>query len=679
MPLPLPNLDTRRWTDLVDDGRGVIPRYAPAWTDYNAHDPGITLIELFAWLAEMDVYRTNRVPPRHVLKFLALVGFTPRPPAAAVVPLTFTGAGLISSGSQFTTGTGIAFRALRDMTIGPTALTALQVDAGDGVIHDQTSQLGANAAVQLFGLQPATGAVAYFGFTQLPAGAPLTLYFWLAAPGGGIATLAWEAFTGGADPWTAVPATSDDTRNLIESGEIQFAVPAGLVATALGETPAPLFYLRCRVVSASYDSTPALIRVAPNTMVAEQSVPVTETYRIAASAVIVGPAPSAGQEISFNCTMDSACVIQSLTFLPAGDGGDPVVRVTVYQAPAGLSPGSLGLEMAHADDSMILPGAPTEQSSLNVFTQQGATWQQWIRRDDLDSSTRTDFHFALDPASGAIVFGDGERGRAVPPGALIFAQYRTTLADQGNVAAELVINSPIAGIAVNNLGPASGGAAQEDLGTATGRAAALLYCHNPLSPHPPTNGVNLQDFERMALSVPYARVARAKAYANLDGRYPCLTAPGSVTVVIIPDLRVPSPMPSAHLLAAVEQYLCRRRIVCTQVHVTGPAYVVVAVTANVAVVPDAAPATVRSAILAALNGFLDPLTGGPRGTGWPFGRHVYRTEIMQLIGTVEGVDHITALTLAGDGGTPSCQNLAICPTALTSSGAHRITITTEAA
>lgn len=678
MPLPLPNLDTRRWTEMVDDARSVIPRYAPAWTDFNAHDPGITLVELFAWLAEMDVYRTNCVPPRHVRKFLELLGFPPEPPKPALVPLTFTGSGLIPAGAQFTTAGGIAFRALRDMTIGPAQFTAVQVDTGDGTPQDQTSQLQSSAGVQLFGLLPAAGAIAYFGFTQLPAGAPLSLYFWLAAPGGGIATLVWETYTGGANPWTAVTVTSDGTRALIENGEIQLAVPAGLVATALGANPVPLFYLRCRVVSASYDSTPVLVNVAPNTMVAAQSIPVTETYIIAAGATIVGSAPTAGEEISFDCAMDSTGVIQSLTVLPPGATGDPIVRVAAYQAPAGAIVGSITLEIANVDAPlMLLPQAPIERSSLKVYTLQVGVWQEWTR-GDLDSSTRGDFHYQVDPSSGALTFGDGERGRTVPLGALIFAQYRITMADRGNVAQGDVMESPLAGIAVNNLGASWDGAAQEDLESATGRAASLLYCHNRHSPHPPTNGVNLIDFERMALSVPHTRVARAKAYANLDGRYPCLTAPGSVTVVIIPDLHVPSPTPSAHLLSTVEQYLCRRRIVCTQVYVTAPTYVVVTVGAKVEISADADAASVSAAIVAAIDAYLDPLTGGPQGTGWPFGRDVYRMEIMQLITAVDGVDYVTGLTLAGNGGTPGCGNLSICATALTSPGVHQITIATEA-
>jgi len=61
MLIPLPELDDRRWSDLVEESRALIPVLAPEWTDHNASDPGITVIELYAWLAEMDVFRANRV------------------------------------------------------------------------------------------------------------------------------------------------------------------------------------------------------------------------------------------------------------------------------------------------------------------------------------------------------------------------------------------------------------------------------------------------------------------------------------------------------------------------------------------------------------------------------------------------------------------------------------------
>ena len=73
MPLSLPNLDDRKFQDLADLGRSLIPAFDPDWTNHNASDPGITLLELFAWLTESMLYRVNRVPVQNQLAFLRLL------------------------------------------------------------------------------------------------------------------------------------------------------------------------------------------------------------------------------------------------------------------------------------------------------------------------------------------------------------------------------------------------------------------------------------------------------------------------------------------------------------------------------------------------------------------------------------------------------------------------------
>ena len=57
----------------MEEARALISTYDPAWTNHNPTDPGITLIELFAWLTEMLIYRANRVPDQHVRVFLKLL------------------------------------------------------------------------------------------------------------------------------------------------------------------------------------------------------------------------------------------------------------------------------------------------------------------------------------------------------------------------------------------------------------------------------------------------------------------------------------------------------------------------------------------------------------------------------------------------------------------------------
>ena len=75
MSLPEPILDDLRFQkDLVDEARRRVAHYCPEWTEYNVSDPGITLIELFAWMTEMMVYRVNKVPEKVHVKFMELLG-----------------------------------------------------------------------------------------------------------------------------------------------------------------------------------------------------------------------------------------------------------------------------------------------------------------------------------------------------------------------------------------------------------------------------------------------------------------------------------------------------------------------------------------------------------------------------------------------------------------------------
>lgn len=74
MPLPTPNLDDRSFEELVEEIRTLIPRYNPDWTNFNPSDPGVTLLELFAYLAEQSLYRIDQVPRRNYIAFLRLLG-----------------------------------------------------------------------------------------------------------------------------------------------------------------------------------------------------------------------------------------------------------------------------------------------------------------------------------------------------------------------------------------------------------------------------------------------------------------------------------------------------------------------------------------------------------------------------------------------------------------------------
>src|ERR671932_2510484 len=84
MPLaPPPTIDSRRYQELLDDALARIPVHNPEWTNFNRSDPGVTLVELFAFMTENLLYRANQIPERNRRKFLTLLGVPLRPAASA--------------------------------------------------------------------------------------------------------------------------------------------------------------------------------------------------------------------------------------------------------------------------------------------------------------------------------------------------------------------------------------------------------------------------------------------------------------------------------------------------------------------------------------------------------------------------------------------------------------------
>jgi hypothetical protein len=760
MPIPLPNLDDRRWADLVDDGRATIPRYAPQWTDYNLHDPGITVIDLFAWLAEMTNYRLNRVPSRHKRKFLELLGLDVDEPIPASTILSFapppaTPSFLLPAGSEFE-GTDpdqnrVPFRTLRDTPVLASAIKAVVVDDGSGSLVDHANDFADRLPIQPFGPHPQAGSAFYLGFDSLTPGLPLSLGLMFSGPGNDAAerarileeaaeqalecrpvttriqctppatapsvglpphqsvVIVWEVHT--TSGWASI-LVSDDTRAFTLDGLVALTPPATVAATSVNGISA--FYVRARITSGSFDAIPLLLDVALNAVPCEQAVPATESFVIKGGIVPSGPAPVPGNSVQLTLTTSSNGVVQSLAF---GTGSGPMVLVWSYTAPAAGSAGeiTLGLDLLGIGSGLpaqqvVLHHPQADPASVSLYTLTGSVWQQWAARDDFDSSARTDFDFVLDATSGMVTFGTGERGQVPAANCMILATYRTTFAGGGNIAAGLINRprqSPVNAVLLfpatqtllkkitTNRESAQGGAAAETLDHALGRAVELLHAHERLlslaqqnrtttldqidgatvrALVAPWRGVNLLDLERITLSVPGTRVARAHAWASLHPDYPGLDASGVITVVIVPEYPVEMPVPTPGLLDRVWRYLNRRRMIATTLEVSGPSYAQVTVTASIAIHTGASAASVIPRVVIALEQFLNPLTGGPAHLGWPFGRSVYRAEILRLIQDVPGVDHVDSLSMQADTGSPQCGDIPLCPTALARSGVHKIEV-----
>ena len=764
MPLLLPNLDDRTWADLVADATSLIPVYGPQWTDQNYSDPGITLIELAAWIAEMDIYQLNQISDWERLKFLALVGVKPKPPipAHAVLSLSLKSgvasvtvpAGLEFAGTD-PFGVETRFRLMRGLTAAPGALAAVETEDSSGY-RDLTPQQQRGAAIQPFGNAPLPGMAFYLGLTAaLPVNEPAQLFFAIAGgrsgfeerrrliheaqvmekrcnptsdnpcnrsasktppakaqsshydqapPHYGVRT-SWQyqVMIGGALEWVTLDPNqqqvNDDTRAFTLDGSVTFTVPGPMAHASTGAVATPYYYLRCVFEAGAYDAAPSLANIVFNGTLIEQAIPSTSALAIAPGAVIVTPPqgpPVPNTLITLNLSIDAETGnIVALTF-GAGTSADPQFRILSFTPPTAARPGMLCVEVVFLgfgtgfpSQQVRLPEIPVEASSLHLYTFEAGAWHACELRTDFLASSRKDFHAVLDGTTGTITFGNGEEGRVPPPASLIFATCSTTRAQAGNVAPGTIhaladsphnhailydptalpdgwtqLNNKLS--AVTNPAPAFGGAAAETVDQAAGEADQLVGTSG--------RAVTLGDYERLALVTPGTRIARVTAIANLHPDFPCFQAPGMITVIILPYLPQGRPMPTAGLLRAVAAYLRPRRVIGSRVDVVGPTYLEVAVQATVQSMPGTNKTSLQQAIVDTLNQFLDPLDGGPDGTGWPFGRDVYRAEIMKVIDAVPGVDYVDSLSLLADNGQPQCGNVCLGPTWLAEAGAHQITV-----
>jgi len=675
MPLKdeIPVLDDRRYDDIVAEIRTRIPRYTPEWkpqwNDLNDSEPGMILAQTFAWLADMLLYRMQRVPELQYLKFLQLIGVELRPALPARAELTFTVADSVTTptvvvpprtqvSAAADEGAPIVFETEQPLTALTAQLRAIQ--SYDGAVYRDETPKNANPNVPgsgffPFGEAPREGAALVLGFgfpdtyptpdTFVPVSIDLAMFSMesrgpepirqcgpAATRAYAPARLQWEGFDG--TEWQRLDGLNDDTLAFTRSGHVVVRIPAALSLKReyLGEydaidpvtsQPRPkLFWIRARLVQTQYERAPNLSAVRTNTVPALQAQTVN------------------GEVL----------------------GGTSGARNQTWQ----------------------LENRPVLKDSLHIQINEGPEneWEEWKVVDDLFGSGRDAREIAVNWTSGEVQAGDGERGQvpvanAANPDTNVFARtYRYGGGLRGNVRAGEINNllttiEGIEGGLTTNIFDASGGADEERLDDARVRARQMLRARD--------RAVSVDDFEALAKEA--GNVRRAKALPLTHPMFPGVRVPGAVTVIVVPDSKVNNPQPSDGLLRTVCAYLETRRLLTTELFVVGPRYVSVSVEATVVADDNADPGRVRRDVEDALTKYLHPLDGGDDGKGWEFGGAIRYSKVMQRVFAVNGVDSVESLVLIVDGDRqPECRDVPIepfAPYALAYPVAHALTVATR--
>ena len=620
MPLQAPNLDDRDFARIVAEAKTLIPRYAPEWTDHNESDPGITLVELFAWMTEMLIYRLNQVPERNYIEFLRLLGIelTPAHPAQAELTFSLVKAELdnviVPKGTQVAVadspdGTPLIFETDQAVVALGARLKAVQSFDSFSYSVETRKNEATGQFFYPFGVHAREESALLLGFdspknfTDAQINLAVFVYTQDLQPEGRHcdldlsslpvpADLVWEYWDG--HFWQSFSVDKDETRALTRNGHILFNGPGeNIKKSKIGSVPDSLYWIRARLQRSTYDVSPRLENILTNTVRATQALTVRDE--------VVGGSNGRPHQ-SFRLAN---------------------VPVVVRERPE---------EVRRAD------GQVATVTSLRLEVDEGQGFVVWQEVSDFFASRPDDEHYVLNRTTGEIIFGDGQHGRipvanpAHPNDNIVAREYRYGGGKRGNVGAGTVtgLQTFVKSVdSVTNRRAAIGGADEETLADAKLRAPREIKSKE--------RAVTAEDFEVIAMQTPGVRIRRAKALPLMHPQFTGAPIPGVVSVVVVPDGDGPRPTPGQATLNIVCAHLNKHRLLTSEVYAIPPTYRKVQIEADIIVRPEADLSEVKRGVEQSLTQYFHPLKGGELGTGWEFGGEIFYSNVYRTMLQTPGI------------------------------------------
>jgi predicted phage baseplate assembly protein len=606
--LPAPKLDDLTWADMMAAIRRRIPAESGGtWTLHAPVDPGVTLLELFAYLLEQRLYWLDQVPDALVVAILRLLGLeTPRPAQAATTVLQLTADSMVvpKGTVMFRDPLGrITFTLDDDVTVFP-----LDGEVTVWTDRDRTADLRARRGVSLLA---SDGSAAEARFTLPLTGTHttgwLSLLFELDAPAaippswspravcgvGPPADLTWSCFRPGTDTAVAFAEVQDGTAGLRRSGIVRLRLPEGWTTEDRG--------LLISTQAATFPAPPRLLQLAVNVCAARHLEKRTATC------------------------------------------ADLEEQISEW----------LKLPGQH----LFLPDAAGRLLEAEL-TLAGEKWEPVA---DFTFGASADRIFTLDRAEGALVFGDGLTGRIPQRAERVTVNYVIGggRAGNGGLTGNWLPVTNLGRLVGANLVQAADGEDPETVAEARERAAGALG--------EVTRAVTADDFVTLARTTPGVAVARAYASLGEHPGFQCSAVPGAVTVHIVPFVPrdftredfVAAPQPDPAMICAVAARLAEARLLTAEVFVRAPAYRSVTLRVDLSRNPGDR-AQVSTVVEVAMRRYLDPLVGGDDATGWPFGEPLRPSALLRAAQRALGdLADVAAVAISLDGPAEECRDVAL--------------------
>lgn len=673
MSLNRPILDDRTYAQIRNELISRIPVYAPEWTDHNASDPGITLIELFSFLGENLLYRFNQIPEATKLEFLRLLQIPLMPSQSAKAIVSFTTSELsgvkISKGSVVKAGS-VSFETLNEVRVLPVTAFAVAKIAEElpepGSDEEQFFQQSYRTA----GMESSSNTAPYQSKILWQEEADIAVNFDDAVDG-----MMWVAVLAeDADSVNSVRNSLNEHKNAPLLLNLGFVPDIRLVPDQDTHSEAFAERFRCPGANNNDSNGPAVewqiwSDLSDDFIPEYRSITVEgdTTQSLTQEGVVRLRLPKDFDQLgSFDIDdLDAVgtgdlppplddeyserivCWLRAFRHDGSRLGKVVYVGANVSQVEQTLAAKAEFLGTGNAQSSQTFPLVNSQviAKSLVLEVEENGHWQPWQEVDGFFSSSESDRHFTLDPAAGSVAFGNGLQGYVPQIGQRIrVTQYRYGGGVEGNVAAKS-INKLAPGKSVKLVNPltAYGGADAEPVTRALDRIPEELRRRD--------RAVTETDFKELALITPGANIARAECLPRYHPVLPDQESAGVVSVIVWPqsDSEKPNaPLPNENQLRSVCRYLDARRLVTTELYVLPPKYRAVAVAVGIKVKPGFGIDAVRHWVELVIRQFLAPLPPfGPTGTGWPLGRRVHGPELEAAAHQVEGVEYLEDLQLVG--------------------------------
>jgi predicted phage baseplate assembly protein len=667
MPILPPRLDDRAFDDLVNELVARIPAHTQEWTHAAPGDPGRTLIELFAWLADTILYRANLVPERQRLVFLKLLGQPLRPalPAQGLVSVQFDGDDL-RSGTVLRPGAvvrgPVEFETRRELSVLPVTAQALykrrltdtEAEQLSGIVEELRSLYDLPSA------QPYVTSEAFPGGRGRPEGFDLATesvdrMLWLAlyaAKPEHVASVRSDLTTGaGGRPHVLSVAVTPALLvpdSFADLPELRPVPHVWEMTTGAIENGMPVY----RTLDVLSDGTGGLVRegVVRLVLPGEGIGAPTNDPRVELDAG-VGDRPPRVDDPARAARLVAWLRLrptERLAALPLASVGVNGVEIDQLRT---LRDRVVGQSDGRADQSVQLPSTSIDPGSLVLEVESAEQgFVSWTRVDDLATAGRDDLVYRLDSEAGTAHFGDGVRGRLPPLGSRFRVRVlRSGGGEQGNLPAELlkqITADDLAGARVQRLSvaqpmPTRGGADAETLVDAERRIPSFLRHRD--------RAVVEDDYREIAFSTPGLRVARVELLPRFKPHQRQSDVPGVVSVMTLPftpGVEPPNPRPDRRFLESVHAWLDARRPLGTELYAIGAEYVPLSLSVAVDVRAGFEREQTLRDVRQALRAWLWPLApGGPTATGWPLGTDVQELELLVPAARVPGVAAVRGIRL----------------------------------